>query len=261
MKQKQTQKRKNEHRHRYRNPARSRGTAMTEAVLVMPFLVVIFSFMILFGRQMVRMQRATMMDRYDSFRMMSHVDNELGPVPSVAVGAGNATMNQVFFGNNAQSISHDVHPDLYPDNVKPEMVAKANEYSTDAGSLSQWTLDRLPNGAFTSFRVTHTSGIVLWQPFMTPIGHSAGRLDHEWRFVNGLAYGANDQQKSWPEHFGWGYQGPEAHVTMQGVRQLFMSPLDQALAPMIAESNHLANVTVSACWGEPGYVGPSVRRR
>jgi hypothetical protein len=254
MKQSQKQQQQQQNRHPRRH-ARNRGTAMTEAVLVMPFLLIIFSFMILYGRQMVRMQRATMMDRYDSFRMMSHVDNELGPVP------GNATMNQVFFGNNAQSISHDVHRDLYPDSVRPLVVTAANDRSTDAGNLAQWTTDRLPNGAFTSFRVSHTSGIVLWQPFMTPIGHSAGRLDHEWRFVNGLTLGPAGGEMSWPEHFDWRYRGPEAHVTMQGVRQLFLSPLDQALAPMIAQSNHLASVTASACWHEPGYVGPTVRPR
>jgi hypothetical protein len=214
--------------------------------------------MILFGRQMVRMQRATMMDRYDVFRMTSHVYDELGPAPD---GGTNSTMNQAFFGGNAQSITHEQHPELYPDHVSSKIVDKANEHSTDTSTFAQWMLDRLPRGAFTSFRVTHTSGIVLWQPFMTPIGHSAAKLDHEWRFVNGLSLAGAGGEPSWPEHFDWRYQGPETHLTMQGVRQLFMSPLDQALAPMIAESNNLASVTASACWGEPGYVGPTVRPR
>ena len=44
---------------------------MTETVLVMPFLIVIFALLIYFGRGMVRVQHTQIMDRYEAWRQAS----------------------------------------------------------------------------------------------------------------------------------------------------------------------------------------------
>lgn len=235
--------------------SRARGSAMLEMVLVMPVLLVILSLMILFGRQMVRLQRSAMMMRYEAFREVSYVQDTNFPRPSDAMS--HISLNDAFFAGHAASIGHNQAASPVECPSTAGLVDAASAVSTPAGNLAQAALEPLPKRHITRLTVNHTTGLPLWQPFMRTIHRSNTQADHSWRMANGLSLNAGNAKQAWPAHGDWYYAGPRAAPMMAAIRQEFLGTLDQKLGVMIDQGNTLANATAAACWAEPSYRGPN----
>lgn len=155
------------------------GTAMTEMVLALPLLLLILVLVVYFGRAMVRVQRALVMDRYEAWRVA-----EYGQGPSANDAAGNAMINQMFFAGNAESIEYH-RGDNFSGDALAQLIGAAADYSNDAGTYAQALLLSLPAGHTSEFVTTHENTVPILRRFEGPIRHRHTRLDHNWRLVNG----------------------------------------------------------------------------
>ena len=222
---------------------------------MLPVLLVILSLMILFGRQMVRLQRSAMMLRYETFREVSYVQNAEAPRPDE--GMNHRSLNDAFFAGNAANLGHAQDADFAACPATSELIDAATLFSTDSGNLAQTALAQLPKRHITRFTVQHTTGVRLWQLFDRTIRRGSLQADHQWRMANGLSANPSSQRQPWPAHGEWFYAGPRAAPTMSALRQEFLGSLDQQLSMMSDQGNTLARATAAAAWSEPGYRGPN----
>lgn len=231
---------------RPRRMHRSRGTAMTEMILVLPVLMLVLALVFYFGRAMVRVQRAVVMDRYETWRRVADA-----PGPLAFDGDDqNRQLNTAFFAGNASSIHGSVsdHLSREPSEALYEASAK---YSSDTSLLVEQSHDSFVNGMTVRFNTHHQETIPLWAALNRSINHSHTRIQNDWRFVNG-----------------WDHQGPDAKPAGNGpsmlpeVRDVFLLGLDDSLQAFQSNSgNHLAGSVRRLYLERGGYCGPTLNLR
>lgn len=170
---------------------------MPETVLVLPLLLVILGMVLYFGRGMLRLQRAQVMDRAEAWRLPHHpteasLDDALRPpnrspgprvIPPHADGL-NAKLNQAFLGNKADAVEGDVTAIRFDQAINVTLEA-ANGHSTDARVLAETYFSSFPSGQRPRFKITYTAETLLWQQFESPMAHGSLRLGHDWNYANG----------------------------------------------------------------------------
>jgi hypothetical protein len=222
---------------------RSRGAAMVEAVLVLPFILFILALIIYFGFQMERFQRATMMDRYESWLGATRA-----PGPSAGLdNRGVNDMNRLFFGGDlADALIHEPTP-YFPREPHEYWRNTAGFNNSQAGTLADDYFDTFPRGRSSRFYVRHDTSIPLYDAFEGPLRHRHTRMDTDWRFVNGIRFDSED-----------GWVPSEPRVTPgDSVREVFYDQFDGRLQ-VYADENDLAEAIRSFYLNYPGYGGPTV---
>lgn len=220
------------------------GTAMIEMVLVLPLLFVLIALLLFFGREWVRMQDATSMDRYEAWRQAEHATG-----PGVIHGDDAQHLNAMFFAGQASAIHHH-HAATFPPDATDELAFAAGDRSADAANLVDALVATLPTGHRVTMSTEQPEQPGIWTELQGPIRHQHLRIANNWRFVNGITF--DDGQ--------WRGAGPQ--VTHQrAVRDAFLDqPLDQVLADEADRDIQLAQALRNLYLHTPGYAGPDVPR-
>lgn len=246
---------------------------MTEMLLVMPFVLVILSLLILFGRELVRVQRAQVLDRSTVWRSVGR-----GPGP----GGTSAQMNDMFFGGNADDVGATA-AGAFPSAggaALMDAMAAADPRTVD---LAARLLVDLPDGLRHRVSVEHGNDVPLWERLRGPIHHRHTRLEHEWRQANGWRHvegrpwrdGARNWPlqhgdpavdsawapawEAWPAHGPWHPTGPRAS-NRPTVAAVYFEPFEAALARLAEDDRAvpMARLVRGIYLAEPRYHGPTV---
>lgn len=252
---------------------RSRGTAMSEMVLVLPLILFVLVMLLFFGRGMVRVQHALVMDRYATWRQVY-----ASPGPAWTLEQGTDAYNQTFFGGKAQSIGRDLSDEL-PNDAERELSQLIGDVHPEAQIMVDEVHETLPGGLTTRFRTLHANTQKVYEPFVRPVRHAHTRLAGDWKFVNsfrdmtdrGWRDFENDpvthawppenavmgQWQPWPSHGAWWPRGLPVSLLL-AVREALFDDLDTALENIQNNDNPLAAELRNVLVREPGYGGPTV---
>lgn len=220
---------------------------MSEFVLALPFLLLVLSLVVYFGRGSVRVQHAAVMDRYEAWRQAAQA-----PGPRSDDAAGHAQLNATFYNANADRI-HIHGSDRLATRPMDDLVAAARSVSSTMSAIAATQQDVYPWGRTVAFTTGYDNPILAWEPFhgTGDIDHGHTRIDHEWKYANGW----RQVNGAWVQTGG----GPRL-MAPAGQR----SPLGDAF---FADLDHsLEGVGGDLAWAvrravyhqEPGYIGPTV---
>jgi len=258
------------------NRRRSRGAAMAEFVLVMPLIVVIIVLLFYMGRLMIEAQKATVMVRYEVWR-----DVDQAPRPGSDEANNHPQLNQVFYDNRAQDITHVGHNGAFPEDPYDQMQDAGDRISPDAGVLANtwmFTPDqthRNPRGRREAFGVlgkdrqrarwegaTSIARRDIRNPEEAMIRRRHLRIADAWSFTNN--WRASDDQ--------WENVGGNGRGHLRAVRDAFFMPFDQQLDAIDGTAEReccggpehpgdsLAGLLRRLYVQSPGYRGPTVHR-
>jgi hypothetical protein len=226
---------------RTRNRVRSKGTAMVESLLALPFIMLILLFIMYFGRNSTRIQRVRVMDRYEAWQTAGH-----GPGPSVNHHRGHSHMNDTFFEHTAASIGHSGN-NGFPDDARDRWVQEVGSIHDQAGELAQAMHDNMASGTTAHFSTSFAHSNKLLKRFAGSIKHTHTVQDHDWKFVNGFGRGGGP----------WDQRGPGAN-NLDSLRDVFYDDWDNTLDGMGDSGNGMADMLRSLYLSSPGYRGPEV---
>lgn len=226
-----------------RGQSHTRGSAMSEMVLCMPFLILILSFLIYFGRGVVRMQHTQVMDRYESWRQAARG----APGPHADHTKGHTLLNQTFFADKAQSIGH-YNDNYFPDDAPDELIDAASQVSNDAADLADTLIDRSPKGRRVRVSSTYSETVKVWQPFQRTSRHQHTRLNSDWRFADHWRRNSDGE---------WVPRKPGVSV-LASLRDEFYDAWDKDLEVLAQDENSIARLIRRLYLNEPGYRGPTV---
>ncbi|MEX2216234.1 MAG: hypothetical protein WD768_19140 [Phycisphaeraceae bacterium] len=225
-----------------RHLRRTRGTAMAESLLALPFLMLILLFIIYFGRNSVRVQRTHVVDRYEAWREAGH-----GPGPRADDVRGHPQINDAFFANKSDSIGHS-GSGYFPPEAPQRWADYAGQRLPEAGELAQEMIDDLARGRTAHFSTRFDSKNKILETFNGPINATHTVQGNDWKYVNGF------------KHRGEAYDqtGPYSS-NLPAVRDIFYEDWDQSLESMSDQSNPFAKVLRGLYLDLPGYRGPKVQ--
>jgi hypothetical protein len=247
----------------FRRRAR-RGAAMSEMVLVLPFLLIILSLVFFFGRLMVRAQHIQAMSRYETWR---DVIEAPGPAPRLP-GPNYHQLNLTFLNQMAADLDHSQDSDEFPEQMYVDLIDAAAGASDDAGRLAESLLyappgsrTRMSHGHREGFRAAYTTDIPFWRHFEGPIRRDHARIGHEWHFSHDWTAG--------PDR--WTGQAQPPHH-LRALRDVFLNDFDEFLDALDGDSEpeyptddtqrsnteQLASFIRSLYLHEPAYRGPIV---
>ena len=222
---------------------RRRGSAMIEAVLVLPFLFFVLALVVYFGFNMERFQRATVVDRYESWRGAARAE---GPASSVTTGSATRQLQATFFHDDRpDSLLIEARP-YFPREPQDDWRDAAAELGPDAGPLAEAYFDEFPRGRSVRLYTTHGTDMRVLRALDRPIRHRHTRLDTDWRFANGLRF---------DEKEGWVPDNPRV-TPGEAVRTVHYGNFDSRLAPYT--DNPIANAVRDFYGTYPPYRGPKV---
>jgi len=221
---------------------------MSEMVLVLPFIVLVLAYVFYFGRGMVRVQRAHVMDRYEVWRQVERTP--AGPRYSEPNGLPHGPqLNDTFFAGNAASINDAHHTwHYFPDDAPQELVQQIITYSGDAALLAQEAQEAFPKGRSIGFTTRHDETIPLWKPFNGQLRHRFTRLDNEWKFAN-----------NWTEAGPDGWHSGGGPWMMPEIRDVFITEFDGVMEGLENGGNYIARRIRWIYLRKPSYRGPTVR--
>ncbi len=222
---------------------RRRGSAMSEMVLALPLILLVLSLLFYLGRGVVRVQRAQVMDRYESWRIIAS-----SPGPQHDNSTNNAHMNQLFFGDRAAAIDYQGRWG-FPIQATEQWIEIAGQYSNGAADLAEQQVSRGSSGVSVVFTTEHSTSNRLWSRFEGPIRHRHTRFGNDWAYVNGWRVDADNQ---------WEPAGPYGPNLLQSVHTVHIQPADDALIDLAEQNNVLARAIRNLYLAQPGYVGPDV---
>ncbi|MEL7087886.1 MAG: TadE family protein [Planctomycetota bacterium] len=118
------------------------GSAMTEAVLVLPLIMFVISLVIFFGLSMQELQRTAMADRYESWRGSSRAP---GPAAGVNANSPTVQLRETFFPGEDLTLSLEP-TDYFPVEAHDEWQIAASRLEDGAGRLAGRYFQDLPRG-------------------------------------------------------------------------------------------------------------------
>jgi len=194
------------------------GAAMSEMVLVAPFLLVILALTFFFGRLVIRSQHAQVMARYETWRDVTDA-----PGPGSQEPGAHSQLNDAFFGSNADSVTHAVNDRRFSD--RPYEVFVSANPPGDARDFAQAYVyepdgdtPRLSHGHREGFSVTYTTNVPLLRDIEGPIRRRHARIGHEWHYVNDWTAGPDE----------WRGGTPTPHH-LRALRDVFYEDFDDRL--------------------------------
>ena len=235
------------------------GTAMGEMVLVLPLLLVIVALLVFFGRGVVRVQHAQVMDRYEAWRQAA-----ASPGPAAQAPDDNPQLNQLFFGDNAASIEYagnDYFPGLAVDRLIDAAITRNVPDHYQLPELVEAATAGNAPGRTVTFTTTHSNSVPLWERFNRPTRHRHTRIGNDWAHVNGWTAppgSAQDNPVSGQWLGGsadWRRAGPYGPNVLPPIRDVFFPEFDADLANV---GNPLAEAIRSMYLSQNGYSGPNV---
>ena len=224
-----------------RSTSKQRGTAMTETILALPFLLIILLFITYFGRQGVNVERTHMMSRYQAWRSSAE-----GPGPRPHVNGSHEQMADTWFNNNSSNLNFDGHS-YFPDDASQRWLDAAGQRSDDAGMLLQDLLDALPRGTTANVSSRHETSNKITSVFTGNVQASHTVFDNDWKYVNGYRHRADQYDAS----------GSMTH-NLHSLRDIFYKGFDSTLEGMSDIQNPLASTIRSLYLNVSGYRGPEV---
>ena len=222
---------------------RRRGTAMIEAVIVLPFIFFTLALVVYFGFQIERLQRATVVDRYESWRGAARAE---GPQASTLNGRRTRELSETFFAGDTPAELLIEGRDFFPREPHTEWRNLVADEHAQAGTLADAYFDGFPRGRSVRFYTRHDTDIRMLAAMQRPIRHRHTRLDTDWRFANGLRLDDKD---------GWVPDSPRV-TPGQAVRTVHYGTFDGKLAPYT--DNPIANAVREFYGIYPPYRGPRV---
>lgn len=174
---------------------------MTETVLVVPLLMLILALMVYLGYVVVRMERASVMARYETWR-------DVTQAPGPASGGGNPELNSAFLGGNADTLAQRADDNYFPEDPY-DQFRKAGQTSPDAGALTENLIMRpggeyrMSRGRRESFGMHWDNTADLWNkmsglarfegenPEAQPLIRGFVRVGNDWRYTNDWRAGAD----------------------------------------------------------------------
>lgn len=177
---------------------RSRGSAMTETVLVLPLIFFILALLFFFGQAMTRWQRSSVTDRYEAWRQTQYAPGPGAEFAKRGFDFGSADqLNQAFFGDNADRLdiadrSGRINIDEPIDTVAEEVARTAAPNDVpdyDPASAEQLVRElhrRTPAWWRIDLSTEHTSDVPLYERFAGPVRHQSTRIDGDWSFATWL---------------------------------------------------------------------------
>lgn len=217
---------------------------MFEMCLTLPFILVVLLMIMHFGRGIVRVQHAMVMDRYEAWRRAAGAP---GPSFDDTYEDG-SELNETFFGGKA-SLMQSTIENAYPGDSYEALIGYASTYSAETGLLASLHLGRADRGRYVLLRTTHPPRIRLMSPFERPISSDNLRIGNEWAWVNGWAIGTDGV---------WYRTGGGPPNMPSAVRDLFFQEFDEALYDLVSNGNDAARTLRSYYMHQPPYVGPTV---
>lgn len=182
---------------------RHRGSAMIEAVLALPLIMLILVLLFFMGRGMVRVQRARMMDRFEAWRLVNHMyfnepdsschvtdgiwlyatEVPIGPRSSDA--ERNAQLNAFHYGGRATDIHTTSGLVRHPHQAATDFLDMVS-VSSSAYQFTDEIFSYLPVARTAAFATEHPQGSSdFWQRFNNQIRHGSAESEHVWAAVNG----------------------------------------------------------------------------
>lgn len=255
---------------------RCRGAAMSEMVLVAPFLLLFLVLVLFFGRMMVHAQQTQVAARYETWRQLTGAP---GPAPNFPNDPelNNWQINNLFFAENATGVGHHLSngafPSLRAGNMSTHelVVDYAQDVADPAAELASALMfqpeaapdiPRFPHGRSEGFSSRHEAGFAAAERFVSPIRRSHGREGNEWQFTADWRASAD----LWQSH------GRLAPHHLRALRDVFLADFDTRLDAIDGDSTPeypsddteqtrteaLAGFIRSLYLHEPGYRGPIV---
>jgi len=155
---------------RCRPPRRHQGTAMTEMILVIPFLATILGLTFFFGWAMMHKQQVLVADRYAAWRRI-----ETGAWPT------ENDLNRMVFVNKAQDVQLSGTTDGLKETPR-DLVGEADARHQLAGALADdLVVQRFPAGRRADVAASFDADKALWEKFTGHIRHHHGREGVTWR--------------------------------------------------------------------------------
>lgn len=251
------------------------GSAMSEMVLVLPVLLLVFAFLLFFGRAMVQAQRARVVDRYAAWQMTHEAP---GPAWQLNQSPETLQLNDAFFTGKAAQMDRFIEDDL-PRDAEQYLTNAAGSLSADGEQLAEEVFGRLPGGRTVGFETRHETSVPAYQQFNKTITHRHTRMDNDWKFSNSFRdiegtswrdfpnspldkdWPPSDtvwgQWQPWPTHGNWWVGGLPVSL-MTAVREALYEELDQPLTSLQVGGNVLAGQVRYMLVSQPGYGGPTI---
>ncbi|MEO1237177.1 MAG: hypothetical protein AAFX76_10350 [Planctomycetota bacterium] len=236
---------------------------MIEALLVLPLIVFLLAIVVYMGISMQRLQRATIADRYESWRGAARAP---GPATGITPGADLSEIDDTFFGDRNLRLGFEPS-DFFPIEPSDELQIAAQALDTDAGRLSNAYFTDFPRGRSIRLVVTDTSDVPLWDRlFPGSLKHRHTVMDTDWRFFNHVVLGTNewfdDRSRTVetilePRNSGRSAPALPTMGPAQSVRETFYADFDRRLDPLVS-NNALADRIQSFYTVYPTYRGPEV---
>jgi hypothetical protein len=163
---------------------------MTEMVLVLPLLMVVLALLFYFGHMGIRVQRASVMARYEVWRDVEDAPGPSGPCHNPS---GHPMLNYAFFSSQARGIYHVQNDNGFDDEPYDRWIRASSERSADSARVLQAELYtqsgslRWPNGHAEAMRIEHDTAVPLWQRIDGSITRGHRRIDNDWRYAVGWA--------------------------------------------------------------------------
>lgn len=236
-----------------RNARRTRGAAMVETVVVLPFVMVMIVLIIYLGWNFRRLAQVTNIDRYTVWE--SATPGSPGPgTQGLPQTIRNPQMNHAFFGlNGDEGVKLDeLRPNTgYPikghDDLRDRQADETFSYFDEF-------LERNPEGIQQQYKARHeqiTQSLEnMGMADMTGNVQGHYRMNGEWRYANGIRQ--ND-----------GKWIPAGYRVSPGssMREVFFVEMDDGLEPYASRGNKLARAIREFYLSYPGYIGPDVNDR
>ncbi len=148
---------------------------MTEMVLVLPLLVFVLALLLLFGRAWVRVQHATVMDRYEAWRQAAHA-----PGPHAVDPGPNEAMNQMFFAGNADEVEYQGSR-FFPPDATEDLADWAGQKNPDTREFIEMVTEHLTSGTIASNPLAE----VLRRYYLALPGYAGPEVPLEWADSDG----------------------------------------------------------------------------
>lgn len=220
---------------------------MIETVFSLLFIIPILFLIFFFGKGIVKVQHAQVVDRYVAWQIVPG-----GPGPSADPDNQNVLLNKAFFDGKAQSITYDaitVLPQGDDTNASPTALTNAGQLvSNDTGTLMSKAFEEFPSILRATFTTSLPSEIAFWEQFDRPITHMHQRIDNEWKFVNSWTKKADG---TWVESG----DGP---WMLYPVRDALLLDIESQLKILENMGDPLGTMMRSVYSAKPGYAGPTV---
>lgn len=165
------------------------AASMSETLLVMPFLVIILALILYFGRDLVRVQHALVMDRSAAWQQVGR-----GPAPPVDPPDDyyERQLNQMFFAGRALEIEADMSG-YFPDDAQRRLEAESGLFNANTQDYATRLFAGLPAGHHARLTTRHDETVPFWRQFQGPIRHGHTRIEHEWRYANAWRWVQGDR--------------------------------------------------------------------